>query len=122
MAKKLIIIAAIAATLVLYFIPALCQEAENMGAAFENKQRPVSQFDHEAHMELVDMDCGACHHMDGSDPSAGTSEGIPCSDCHDLEGADDGPPALMAAFHNQCKGCHQEQGKGPVACGECHVR
>jgi hypothetical protein len=28
----------------------------------------------------------------------------------------------MKAYHLNCKGCHQEQKKGPVMCGECHVK
>jgi hypothetical protein len=26
------------------------------------------------------------------------------------------------AYHKQCKDCHVEMKKGPVACGECHVK
>jgi hypothetical protein len=29
---------------------------------------------------------------------------------------------LMKAYHMNCKGCHLEKGKGPILCGECHVR
>jgi hypothetical protein len=26
----------------------------------------------------------------------------------------------MRAYHRQCMGCHMEQKKGPVSCGDCH--
>jgi hypothetical protein len=29
---------------------------------------------------------------------------------------------LRKAFHRNCKGCHLEQEKGPILCGECHVQ
>jgi hypothetical protein len=31
-------------------------------------------------------------------------------------------PGLTKAFHTNCKGCHENKNKGPVMCGECHVR
>jgi hypothetical protein len=28
----------------------------------------------------------------------------------------------MKAFHIHCKSCHREKKKGPLMCGQCHVR
>jgi hypothetical protein len=29
-------------------------------------------------------------------------------------------PSRADAFHSQCKGCHEENGSGPVECNSCH--
>jgi len=68
-------------------------------------------FDHKTHTVDAgyDIPCDDCHH-DGDEP-------IACGECHeadsDLKRAD--------AIHEQCKGCHEESGAGPVACSACHV-
>jgi hypothetical protein len=31
-------------------------------------------------------------------------------------------PGLMKAFHTHCKSCHREKKKGPLMCGQCHLR
>lgn len=92
--------------------------------AFKSFERPPSVFVHDAHNEKagIEDDCYLCHHMDGSAPDPDdTSEGTPCSDCHELS-PEDGTTALMDAYHTQCKRCHVTEKKGPVACGECHVK
>lgn len=98
-----------------------------MTSPLEPLQRPVSVFDHDAHNEKAELDdCSICHHAyteDGMLDSEGSSEGIPCSDCHVTEDeAAEGATPLVKAYHLQCKNCHDRKGKGPRACGECHVR
>jgi hypothetical protein len=92
--------------------------------AFTSHQRPNAVFRHDSHNEKAAIEnCGECHHVyeDGKLAEDETSEDKRCSDCHGLE--DSGrQPGLMKAFHLNCKGCHQEKKKGPVMCGECHVR
>jgi hypothetical protein len=68
-------------------------------------------------------DCWVCHHVyeDGKLLKDESSEGEPCSACHSLEEIDS-QPGLMDAYHLNCKGCHEEIKKGPITCGECHVR
>ena len=93
--------------------------------AFENPRRPPVVFRHDEHNELAEIEeCSVCHHVydeDGRLVEDESSEDQRCSDCHELE--DSGKqPALMKAFHNNCKGCHQEKKNGPVMCGQCHVR
>ena len=93
--------------------------------AFENSQRPPTVFNHDEHNELAQIEeCNECHHIydeKGQRVEDESSEDQSCSDCHELE-ASGRKPALMKAFHMNCKGCHKEKGKGPVMCGQCHVR
>jgi predicted CXXCH cytochrome family protein len=105
---------------------AWCQEdmtvVDNSG--FDNPQRTPSVFVHDEHNEMAEIDdCATCHHVyeDGELVADESSEDQSCSECHDQEGSDD-QPALIKAFHANCKGCHQEQEKGPILCGECHKK
>lgn len=73
-------------------------------------------FSHGFHAELTGA-CGDCHHhSDDLVP--------PCSDCHDAgpETPGAGMPGLKVAYHQQCIGCHQEMGSGPLDCEGCHAR
>ena len=93
-------------------------------AAFDNPQRTPSLFAHDEHNETAGIDdCAECHHVyeDGQLVEDESSEDQSCSDCHSLEGGG-GQPSLINAFHANCKGCHQEQEKGPILCGECHIK
>lgn len=75
---------------------------------FEAKMGTVT-FNHAGHQERV-SDCTTCHHK-GVD--AGT-----CKSCH---GVDPAAPKAKDAFHDQCKGCHQDKG-GPTGCKDCHKK
>ena len=93
-------------------------------AALDNPQRTPSVFVHDAHNETAGLDdCAECHHVyeDGTLMEDESSEDQSCSECHDLE-ATGGQPSLIKAFHTNCKGCHQAQEKGPIMCGECHIK
>lgn len=74
-------------------------------------------FDHKSHLKDYGVDCIDCHHdiMDNSEMPT------PCSECHLPQGSDEAPKRAMA-FHNQCIGCHEDQGTGPTECSSCHVR
>ena len=91
---------------------------------FENPKRPPAIFKHDEHNELARIEeCNECHHVyeDGQRLEDESSEDQRCADCHDLE--DNGDiPGLMKAFHINCKSCHRQQKKGPLMCGQCHVR
>jgi len=106
-----------------------------------NLYEPVG-FDHAMHLEMAT--CSHCHHHTiGTGPAnplcarchegAGEGDIVACSDCHDVH-----PftvknlkklaepklfhidkPGLMAAFHINCRGCHEENG-GPTGCRDCH--
>ncbi len=91
-------------------------------------ERPLVQFTHEKHMELIKPDCLYCHHdfdKHGNNVG-GDSAAQACAACHG-QGSGKKLIPLKEAFHGQCKGCHEklrEKGytSGPVTCGECHVR
>ncbi|GAB6904229.1 Acidic cytochrome c3 [Desulfosarcina cetonica] len=91
---------------------------------FPNAQRPPSVFVHDRHNENAGIDdCAVCHHVydEGQLLEDESSEDQRCVDCHYLERMGD-QPGLMEAFHANCKGCHEQEGNGPILCGECHVR
>ena len=111
---------------VLAIAPAWSQDDMTVvdNAAFDNPQRTPSVFIHDEHNESAGIDdCAACHHVyaDGQLVEDESSEDQSCSECHGLNGSD-GRPSLIKAFHTNCKGCHQDEKKGPVTCGECHVK
>ncbi len=90
---------------------------------FTDPQRPSSVFVHDEHNEMAGIErCNICHHMyddEGNLLEYESSEGYYCADCH---GENDWKMPLMKAYHVRCKGCHEEQGAGPVMCGECHQK
>ena len=93
-------------------------------SVFDRPQRTPSIFVHDEHNENAGLDdCAECHHVyeDGQRVEDESSEDQSCSECHSLEGGD-GQPALMKAFHSNCKGCHQKEERGPILCGECHIK
>ena len=47
-----------------------------------------------------------------------------CSECHDPDEGDEETPKRADAFHQQCAGCHEGYGAGPLEkdCSACHVR
>ncbi|MBF0528271.1 MAG: cytochrome c3 family protein [Deltaproteobacteria bacterium] len=91
--------------------------------AFTERVRPASLFDHDRHTDFAScQDCTICHHKyeNGRLIPNETSEGTPCSECHKVQ-----PKSgrrLLKAYHNKCQGCHETEKKGPVGCGECHVK
>lgn len=106
-------------------IPAFSQEDTVLKVeAFGTLERPISAFDHDTHNEKAEIeDCAICHHVykDGKLVEGESSEDQACSECHTLK-AQGSQPGLRMAYHRQCKECHVEKKKGPVACGECHVK
>lgn len=92
---------------------------------FKNSQRPAAIFRHDEHNESAEIEeCNECHHVyddSGELIDDESSEDQRCSECHEVEASDD-RPALMKAFHRNCKGCHEAKKDGPVMCGQCHVR
>jgi len=82
-------------------------------------QRPLVEFNHKLHAEK--LDCARCHHDFDAFRNNRGGEGQTCDSCHKKK-ADDGLLSLKDAFHFQCITCHQPLKKGPVTCGECHVR
>jgi hypothetical protein len=107
---------------------AVAWSQENMthvdSSVFGNSERPRAVFRHESHNGKAGIDaCNACHHVfkDGKKLEDASSEDRRCSDCHALA-ASGKTPSLRKAFHLNCRGCHEKSGKGPVMCGECHLK
>lgn len=126
MKKRAVVILILALVSFLALVSAHSQEdmeyVDNF--AFENPQREPSVFRHEEHNEAAGIEeCNECHHVyeDGEKLVDESSEDMYCSDCHSLQPGGDGP-VLMKAYHLNCKGCHLQQKKGPIMCGECHVK
>ena len=128
MKKNLILALILPALWACLILPALSQEdmevVEDQG--FMKNQRPAAVFKHDSHNENAEIEeCNECHHIyeNGEKLEDESSEDQPCSDCHSEKGSGaDGQPRLVKAFHLNCKGCHLKVKKGPIMCGECHVR
>ena len=111
------------------FVTLVANSQEDMllidNSAFDNPQRPPAVFKHDEHNEIAQIEeCNQCHHVyddNGNLMEDESSEDQSCSDCHDLEPSGK-KPGLMKAFHRNCKDCHRRQKKGPLMCGQCHVR
>ncbi len=91
---------------------------------FKNPERTCAVFRHDSHNEKAAIDaCNQCHHVfkDGKKLADESSEDRRCSDCHGLA-ASGKTPSLRKAFHLNCRGCHEKSGKGPVMCGQCHLK
>jgi hypothetical protein len=81
-------------------------------------ERPPVEFDHARHTSaLEEEDCETCHSLSdkGLDPVLKAA----------TELAD--RQLLIDAYHGSCMGCHRDRAdrgltRGPVTCGECHVR
>ena len=92
---------------------------------FNKTRRPGAVFSHDDHNEKAGLDdCAVCHHVyeKGILVADESSEDSPCSECHALVPALDNRFSLSVAFHKRCRDCHFESGKGPVLCGECHIK
>jgi len=122
----LILAALIFATIIVTVRAVMAQDAMTKlaPAAFGKLTRPPAVFVHDKHNEKAKIEeCVACHHggADGKQDKSASTEGTPCADCHKVKpvGKNTG---LQRAYHKQCIDCHRTKGKGPLACGQCHVR
>ena len=91
---------------------------------YPDPQRVPSVFNHEQHNEVAEIeDCTECHHVyeEGIKLEDESSEDQRCSECHDFK-ASGRTLGLTKAYHTNCKGCHLKEKKGPIMCGECHVK
>ena len=108
--------------------PIMASSQEDMTAidnqVFENPKRPPAVFEHDQHNELAAIEeCNVCHHLyeDGKLIEDESSEDQRCADCHEMQDVGR-KPGLVEAFHTNCKSCHREKKKGPLMCGQCHLR
>jgi hypothetical protein len=127
MNKKILFIIFVPAACLIFLISAHCQEDMQFvgNDAFVKSRRPPAVFGHDEHNELAGIEsCSVCHHVHdetGNLLEDESSEDQRCSDCHELARSGN-KPALMKAYHANCKGCHKMKKKGPLMCGQCHVR
>jgi len=85
-------------------------------------QSPV-RFDHYLHETLIR--CRACHHDFNVFSNRNFGKGSKCSTCHKEKLNKEIPVPLLMAYHQMCRGCHENYLKwgrrsGPVMCGVCH--
>jgi cytochrome c553 len=118
---------AVLAVLVLVMASAYSQEDMEYvsNEMFDNPQRGSAVFVHDEHNETAEIDdCAECHHIyddEGNKLEDESSEDQACAECHGDK--DDGhKPKLIKAFHQNCKGCHLHEKKGPILCAECHTK
>ncbi len=125
--KKYIVCLSVAAILSVFVLSSVYAQEDMThvdNSVFENPQRTPSIFHHDEHNEAAGIeDCNECHHVyeDGKKVEDESSEDQRCSDCHGIKTVD-GQPSLVKAFHENCKGCHEKEKKGPIMCGQCHVK
>ena len=125
--KGVFILLAVLSTFSLFIVVVNSQEDMQFidNDIFGNPQRPPAVFNHDEHNEMAQIeDCNQCHHVydeNGDLLEDESSEDQSCSDCHELEPSGK-KPGLMKAFHLNCKECHRQQKKGPLMCGQCHVK
>jgi hypothetical protein len=79
-------------------------------------------FDHRIHHEKMKYECMECHHNYDPDYSLTYKEFWSCANCHPtrLDRNDPDVPSLANALHNLCNNCHQNEGRGPLNCLDCH--
>jgi hypothetical protein len=142
MNKRFLTILIVALTGMLFLSVAALTAAEKQTAPDEimlenkgykkDKKGPV-KLTHKKHNVDYKIACVDCHHVykDGKNV---WEEGQPvqkCSECHnvymlgkDLREASDEEKklSLYKAYHDNCKGCHKKEQKGPVKCAECHAK
>lgn len=95
-------------------------------SAFKMPQRPGAIFSHDDHTQEVQIsdNCAICHHVYENKKLVPdeSSEDNACSDCHSLQPSSENGISLVNAFHKRCRQCHFASKKGPVLCGQCHIK
>lgn len=90
---------------------------------FSRHYQPSVRFDHYLHETL--LRCRMCHHDFNVFSNRNFGKGSKCSTCHKERLNKDLPVPLLTAFHQLCRGCHDNylnwgRRSGPVMCGICH--
>ncbi len=83
-----------------------------------------AQFPHAKHQAA--FKCEECHHSKTADGKQGPYEAgkeAKCESCHDGKTVTNPKiDSFMKAAHENCKGCHKAQKKGPDKCDGCHKK
>ena len=99
--------------------------------AYENDRQGPVVFSHMKHAREYEITCWECHHeySDGKENTwAPWGKTEKCIECHDANTEEDGAVSLTAAFHLNCKVCHEQRDiyRGELEqykdCGKCHLR
>jgi len=90
---------------------------------FSKHFQPPVKFDHYIHE--TQLRCRVCHHDFNVFSNRNFGKGSKCSGCHKEQLNKDIPVPLLMAYHQLCRGCHENYLKwgrrsGPVMCGICH--
>ncbi len=130
--RKFIISLLVAAFLVttMSYVASAVEPKEAFTIDFMQNKKPGVVFPHKKHSAENGVECKTCHHTMASKDDTPQA----CKECH-KKGADtdigDGKVApnpcfnekcTKNIFHERCRGCHKENGKGPTKCKQCHVK
>lgn len=90
---------------------------------FSKHFQPPVRFDHYLHETI--LRCRVCHHDFNVFSDRNFGKGSKCSTCHKEKLNKDIPVPLLMAFHQKCRGCHENyliwgRRSGPIMCGVCH--
>lgn len=90
---------------------------------FSKHFQPQVRFDHYLHETI--LRCRVCHHDFNVFSDRNFGKGSKCSTCHKEKLNKDIPVPLLMAFHQKCRGCHENyliwgRRSGPIMCGVCH--
>ncbi|NLD38503.1 MAG: cytochrome c3 family protein [Desulfatiglans sp.] len=78
---------------------------------YRTDRKGPSRFEHVKHARDYKISCWECHHdyKDGKNIWSPWGEIKKCSDCHDPLEKIENRPGLQAAYHKNCKVCHNEK-------------
>lgn len=90
---------------------------------FSKHFQPPVRFDHYLHETI--LRCRICHHDFNVFSDRNFGKGSKCSTCHKEKLNKNIPVPLLMAFHQKCRGCHENyliwgRRSGPIMCGVCH--
>jgi hypothetical protein len=99
---------------------------------YKTHKKSLVTWGHTQHAEDFDLACSDCHHrFEGGENVWEEGDAVEkCEACHSDPKQPRGKGLSKGqkvgshywAIHDNCKGCHMEQGGGPVACNHCHPR
>ena len=102
-------------------------------SVWKKKKYEDPKLTHKKHAEEYKIQCDQCHHIytDGKNTWKEGQKVDKCETCHTSAktgkalreaSAEEKKLSLYKAFHDNCKGCHKDQQKGPIKCIECHPK
>lgn len=97
------------------------------------KKNQDVKFAHKKHAVDYKIECTQCHHAyeNGKNVWKQGDDVKRCEECHtnvmtgkELSAATEKEKqlSLFKAFHDNCRGCHVKEKKGPTKCTDCHKK